>query len=142
MQRSIVRVFCIVCLPFLLTGAGCGDGRVAVEGEVTFDGQPVEKGTIAFEPADGAGPMAGGEIQDGRYVLSGDAAVIPGEKIVRITAVRKTGRRLEAGPPEPPGTMVDELERYIPPEYNTQSTLTCEITADGRNQHDFAMESR
>lgn len=142
MLRSVTPVSVLVLLPLLWACAGCGDGRVTVRGEVTFDGQPVEKGVIAFEPADGAGPMAGGEIRDGKYVLSGDSAVTPGEKIVRITGVRKTGRKVEAGPPEPPGTMVEELERYIPRQYNSQTTLTCEVTADGRNQHDFVLESQ
>jgi len=139
-QRSILCVF--LTLPLLWACTGCGDGRVKVAGHVTFDGEPVEKGVIAFEPADGAGPMAGGEIRDGQYALSGDSAVTPGKKIVRITGVRKTGRQVEAGPPEPPGTMVDELERFIPPKYNQQSTLTCEVTPGGRNEHDFALQSQ
>lgn len=122
--------------------AGCGSGLVTVEGNVTFDGQPVAEGTIVFEPADGAGPTASGEIADGKYVLSGDSALAPGKKIVRITAVRKTGRQIESGPPSPPGTMVDEIERYIPDVYNTNSTLTCEVTSQGTNLHNFELASQ
>ena len=61
----------------------------------------------------GNGTTAGGEITGGRYSLSGDTGVSPGKKTVRITAVRKTGRRILAGPPEPPDKMVDEIERYF-----------------------------
>lgn len=129
---GLVAVGILVC-------TGCGSGLIAVEGNVSFDGQPVEQGSIVFEPADGKGPTAGGKIEGGGYKLSGDEGVVPGEKVVRITAVRKTGRQVEAGPPSPPGTMVDEIERYIPPNYNANSTLKCEVTAGGTNRHDFEL---
>jgi len=127
---------------WMLTSTGCGTGLVAVEGNVTFDGQPVEKGTIVFEPADGKGATTGGEINNGHYELSGDAGAPPGKKIVRITAVRKTGRKIPAGPPEPPDKMVDELKRYIPDLYNTNSTLSCEIVTGQKNQHHFDLKSQ
>lgn len=113
---------------------------MAVEGTVSYDGKPVEEGTISFAPADGQGPTAGGPIQNGKYHLAGESGVAPGKKIVRITAVRKTGRQVEAGPPQPPGTMVDEVEFYIPDIYNTKSTLTCEITPGAVNQHHFELK--
>lgn len=117
--------------------AGCGDDLVTVEGEVTFAGQPVQEGTISFEPADGQGTSTGGKIEGGRYCLSGDAAVQPGKKLVRIIGVRKTGRMIPAGTPAPAGTMVEEMERYIPTNYNTTSKLTCEVTPGETNLHNF-----
>jgi hypothetical protein len=119
---------------------GCGKGGATVEGRVTFDGQPVEAGTIVFEPADGAGPSAGGAIENGRYRLAGDAGVTPGKKTVRITAMRKTGRQIEEGPPAPPGTMVDEIEQFIPATYNTNSSLQVDVTG-GQSTHDFVLTS-
>lgn len=56
-------------ISLLLFAAGCGGGRANVEGQVTFDGQPVEQGTIVFEPVDGKGAAAGGTIQNGKYRL-------------------------------------------------------------------------
>lgn len=122
--------------------AGCGSGRSPVSGEVTFDGKPVQEGTITLEPADGQGQTTGGKIADGKYYLAGDAAPLPGKKTVRIFAVRKTGRRIPAGPPSPPDTMVEEIERYIPSAYNIQSILTCEITDQGAKQLDFPLKSQ
>lgn len=119
----------------LLLATGCSRG-VNVEGEVTFDGQPVESGSIVFEPADGQGPSFGGSIESGRYAVSGQSA---GSMIVRIRAVRKTGRQVESGPPDPPGTMVDEVEAYIPAVYNSQSTLTREVAPRGTTRHDFQL---
>lgn len=47
---------------------------MTAEGLVTIGGQPVENGWIRFAPAAGAGPAAGGTIEQGRY----RAAVPPG----------------------------------------------------------------
>lgn len=60
--------------------AGCGAAN-PVTGAVTYDGQPVAKGSITFVPADGKGPSSGGAIENGRYSIED---VPPGEKIVQI----------------------------------------------------------
>jgi hypothetical protein len=121
---------------------GCGGSNLAtVQGNVTFDGKPVEQGLIVFEPADGAGPVAGGTIQNGKYRLASEGGVVPGKMIVRISAVRATGRKVEAGPPAPPGKMVDEVSPYIPAIYNEKSTLTIQVAAGTVTQH-FELLSR
>ena len=124
--------------------AGCGPGRleVPIHGEVTFNGVPVEQGTISIEPADGKGKATGGEIKGGRYRLAAAAGPLPGTKIVRITAIRKTGRKTEGDSLTPKGVMLDELEQFIPEIYNTRSTLTCEVGKDLPAQIDFHLESR
>jgi hypothetical protein len=117
---------------------GCGGaGLATVEGTVTFDGQPVENGSIVFEPADGVGPATGGMIERGKYLLDGENRVPPGKKIIRITAARNTGKKVE---PMPGAPKVDEVEQFIPPAYNSASKLTCEVAA-GRGRHDFALTS-
>lgn len=120
---------------------GCGNARVPISGNVTFNGKPVDKGVITLEPADRNGPTTGGEIVDGKFKLIGNAAPLPGKKIVRISAVRKTGRKVPAGMPLPPGSMVDELEHYIPPIYDAKSNMTCEVSPDGSKEIDFALKS-
>lgn len=117
--------------------SGCGSGLTTVQGSISFDGEPVQEGSIAFEPLDGRGPVAGGAIQNGKYNLRCDSAVMPGTKKVRIIGVRKTGRKIEVGPPAPPGMMVDEVEHYIPNIYGPESTLTCEFVSGKVNQHNF-----
>lgn len=124
-------------LGLLVTGVGCGEGKVRVRGTVTFDGKPVDQGVISFDPADGRGPNTGGAIADGKFDLSGPAEATPGKKIVRIRASRPTGRKREHGPPAPPGTLVDELEAYIPAQYNENSTLTAEIVPGKVNELAF-----
>jgi hypothetical protein len=121
----------------LSTSVGCGDGKVRVQGTVTFDGKPVERGVISLDPADGKGSNTGGEIANGRFDLSREAAAAPGKKIVRIRAFRSTGRKIESGPPAPPGTLVDEIEAFIPARYNDNSTLTAEIIPGKVNEVNF-----
>ena len=140
---GLVAVWLAACV-------GCGKGLATVEGTVTFDGQPVDNGSIVFEPADGAGPTAGGKIEQGKYHLAGEGGVTAGKKIVRITAVRKTGRQVEgglsgaegAGGPSAPAGTVDEIEHFIPAIYNQQSTLTCEVVAGEANEHNFELKSQ
>lgn len=115
---------------------GCGGpGLSTVEGTVTFEGEPVGEGAIVFEPADGIGRAAGGTIRDGRYQLTGEAGVEPGPKIVRITASRKTGNKVE---PMPGAPEVDEVLPYIPAKYNQMSELTVDI-GEGIVTHNFEL---
>jgi hypothetical protein len=123
-----------------LTAGGCGSGKIAVNGSVLFAGKPIEEGMITFEPADGKGPTTGGPIAEGRYELVGEAGAQPGEKIVRIVALRKTGRMIPAGSPAPPGSMVAEVIQCIPGRYNDRSTLRVQITPVKANTHDFDLK--
>ena len=63
--------------------SGCGSSAY-ISGDVTYDGEPVEKGTITFLPADGKGASAGGVIEKGHYKAPN---VPPGAKIIKIEAV-------------------------------------------------------
>jgi hypothetical protein len=132
--------WCMIGVIVAVALAGCNNGRSPIEGAVTFDGKPVEEGVISLEPTDGQGPTTGGKIVDGKYELIGDAAPLPGKKLVRISAMRKTGRQI---PRQfaPPGTMIDETVTFIPGIYNTESTLTCEISRDGAKQINFNLKS-
>lgn len=137
-QKRVLTPFLSCTVVFLVTG--CGDGKVQVRGTVLFEGTPVEEGMIAFEPTDGKGPTTGGPIVGGSYDLKDKAASTVGEKIVRIVAVRKTGRKIPAGSPAPPGTMVDEMIQCIPKEFNDHSTMKVQVTAGKANILDFDLK--
>jgi hypothetical protein len=120
---------------------GCGGSLATVEGNVTFDGQPIEQGSIVFEPADGKGPVAGGNIQNGKYRLGPESKLAPGNKIVRISATRATGKKIPAGPPAPDNAMVDEVQQYIPANYNENSTLAVQLVP-GNGTENFELRSQ
>ena len=135
------RIFCLLAAIAAATLCpGCGHGRFPIQGEVTFDGKPVEEGTISLEPANGNGPTTGGKIVAGKYQLTGNAAPLPGKKIVRISAIRKTGRKV-ADNFKPAGATVDDVEPYIPAIYNSRSTLSCEVAGQTGNRLDFHLKS-
>src|SRR4051794_35389076 len=110
-EPRLARLPVAAALCFCLAGAGCGSGKITVEGNVTFAGKPVEEGTIVLEPADGQGLTCGGKIERGQYSLSGEAGTTPGRKIVRIRAFGKTGRKVPPGPLGPAGALVEETKQ-------------------------------
>jgi hypothetical protein len=123
----------MIAASWLLAAVGCGPSLVTVEGKVNLDGAPVDSGTISFAPADGKGQSIGGAIKDGSYRVQAEKPAALGAKNVAITAIRKTGKQIEAGPPAPAGTMVDEL-------LNVSHTGACQIV-DGTNQQNFEIKS-
>lgn len=77
-------------LVFLSVIVGCGRKEtVTWRGEVTFEGSPVEGGTVRFEPVGGKGQTAGASIVQGKYSVE----LIPGTYNVVITGNRQAGVR-------------------------------------------------
>lgn len=128
----------LACGAVLLVG--CDDGRVVIRGQVKYEDKPLEEGMITFEPADGKGPSTGEMIAGGKYELAGEKRAVPGDKIVRIVGMRATGRKIAAGSPSPPGTMIDEVIQCVPANYNDQTTLSITVTPGKANTHDFDLK--
>lgn len=75
-----------VAVGLFASAIGCGDSNLArVSGTVTYEGEPIEKGSINFLPVDGKGASAGGQIVAGKYEV---AEVPPGQKLVEVIAVK------------------------------------------------------
>lgn len=133
----------IVVLAALLLFTGCSQKRIPIYGLVSFDDKPVGEGSISLEPADGQGPTTGGKIVDGKYELTGDAAPLPGKMKVRITGMRKTGKKIRgASLASTTPIVIDEVEHYIPTVYNKQTTLVCDVSREGPRQIDFKLNSK
>lgn len=110
----------------LLAGAGCsGDGQVSVSGTVTAAGQPIDEGTIRFEPADGKGPSTGAAITAGNY----STRVTPGAKKVQIKGYQQVGEKKQ-NPADPSSPMVPVYEP------NVDANVTADIS-EGRSDLDF-----
>jgi hypothetical protein len=120
-RRLPLVVAAVSCLA-IVSCSGCSrqPPSAEVRGEVTFDGEPIENGSIAFQPADGVGPSAGGEIKRGLYCVR----VPPGRKRVEIHGSKRVGKR----PPTPENPVEEDIYReFIPPDYNLKSTLNEEV---------------
>jgi hypothetical protein len=136
----------VVTLGIVLAFTACDskNAPVRVWGDVTFDGEKVETGTIEFNPIDGTkGPQTGGTIKAGRYdVSAGVGPVAGGTYLMRITATAKTGKTT-SNPAAPAGPPVEVLKMYIPAQYNTKSTLKVTISPQASaNKFDFALTSK
>lgn len=135
---QISRFLPLTLAATLLFAVGCGDSgppRAAVQGSVSWNGSPVEVGTISFIPE--AGPAATADIVAGKYSLPQEEGATLATQTVQIFGIKDLGL-IEAGPPHPPGTKIEATEQYIPAKFNNSTKLTVEIM-EGDNQHDFAL---
>jgi hypothetical protein len=122
-------------LMLILMATGCGSSKPIMEGTVTLEGVPIEKGTIMLMPAGGKGQPAGGGIEAGRY----NFPATPGTLQVIIKANRKDGTMPDPMSPGS-GTMIDRYVNYVPERYNEKTELTVTIKP-GLNKHDFKLEA-
>jgi hypothetical protein len=93
---------------------------------VTWNGAPVESGFITFIPLDGTAAEAG-EIRDGQFEFEAR----PGNSRVEIQANKELGFNRSMNQPN--------IVQYLPPEFNTKSTLTKVVSPEGENVFDFEL---
>jgi len=121
----------IACASLIISATGCNRGPelAAVTGKVLYNGQPLQFGSVTFQPT--RGQPARGEIQsDGTFELStfslGDGAVVGSHK-VKIACYESQSPAFVKGPGE------QRLGRsLIPVKYTLfdQSGLTADVKPD------------
>jgi hypothetical protein len=82
----------------------------------------------------------GGVIKDGEYHIPQDKGLPPGTYRVEISAADKGGPKLQRSAPGQPA-MMTAAER-IPPDYNTDSKHTIEVSTSSDNHFDFDVVSK
>ena len=138
--RSLAWFLCLSATAMLVFVIGCkSSDRGAVQGAVTFAGDPVDQGGIAFIPAeDGAGTAlvrATGQIENGRYEFDDYRGPNPGKYRVELTWHKKTGKKV----PGEGGVMKDETNQVLPAKYNSASELTVDVKP-GLNTFNFDLK--
>ena len=133
---------CCLGLCVLLAGCGgskySGDQRFPLVGEVTFDGQPIDLGSISFIPASGGeGRASGGVITDGKYDVPEEKGANAGTYRVEIHWLKRTGKELLDAES---GEMYDERIEALPDKFHSSSELTVEVPLPA-NTHDFQLKS-
>jgi hypothetical protein len=114
---------------------GCGSGQTSVEGDVTYDGQPIGLGRIVFLPEDSEAVKRGGRFEGGHYKLLPPEGPPPGKHRVEIHWLKPTGKKYRNEFKEE----FDVTEEGLPDKYHKDSTLTATIKP-GKNTVDFRLE--
>lgn len=133
-----VRLSYISLFSLLLLGCGTGETYFPISGIVTLDEQPLKKGVITLFPA-GNGTTVGGEIIDGKFSLPRANGPTVGKYRVEIVAFKPSGKtELDVDL----NKQVDVETQFLPPIYNSKSTLSCEVRGDSNNEFEFKLRSK
>ncbi len=135
----MLRRSCLLLLAAVAT-LGCGgdpNGPQRVSGRVTFRGEPLDQGVIAFVDPSNSVQAGGALVRDGKYDIPAEHGLTPGKYQVTISSPSGssvTPEEYAAGK-----TAMTSQER-IAAKYNSESTLEAEVTAGGTNQFDFEVD--
>jgi hypothetical protein len=126
--------------PLMLFGLtiGCGDesNRVPVAGQVTWQQQPLDRGSIVFVPTEGhRGPKVGGEVVAGRYTVERQRGPSPGTYRVEVRS--DTGERPHSPTDKPAARSGKSANQAIPKEYNDNTKLKVTLKADDTRDVNF-----
>jgi hypothetical protein len=118
---------------FFLVPIACDSGpkMYDITGKVSFDGTPVAKGDITLRPEKPTTAPQGTSIKDGSFQLKA------GEGKYKVEII---STRVVPGKKGPMGE--DAIEEFIPPKYNTKTTLEAEVKSSGKNDFIFELNSK
>ncbi len=127
----------IACSLVLLTLLGCGgnpppytgETRFPIKGKVTFQGEPVNSGTIALIPEVPTQNPCGGEIVNGEYSIPDVKGPNKGSYQVQVFWYKPTGKKIKDADT---GEEIDEVEQVIPAKFNGATEIS--TTIDGANE--------
>ena len=136
---------CRILLPIIVVHSslmGCsgrpyeGEVRIPLSGKVTYDGKPIDGGTISFLPADESKRVSGGPLIQGAYSVPEEKGANPGSYRVEVRWPQPTGKKYKD-----PDTLetFNEQKESMPARYNTQSELKVEVSAT-QNTFDFDLK--
>jgi hypothetical protein len=128
----------VACVGVLLAGCAPSNpqGRLGISGKVTFEGRPLDQGTIQFTPLDSESGVGGGAmIQNGSYIVEAEKGLVPGKYRVRIFSAEGQGGAAE----EMPGMAEEAPKERIPANYNMDSALEADVSS-GNTTFDFSLE--
>jgi hypothetical protein len=129
----------------LLVVVGCGprSDRLAVSGDVTLDGAPLDQGSIRLTST-GTGKLfaSGAMIQNGEFFVPQEKGLPPGTYRVEISSPNTAAPPVvyKGAPGEP--TLPPTAPERIPAEYNSNSKHSVDVAADGDNHFKFDIISR
>jgi hypothetical protein len=107
---------------------GGGRGTVVVQGTLSFDGQPLQRGSIMFDPIKSDNSRVSAVIREGRFRTD----LEPGLKRGGAYVLRVYAYRLSSTQQEQVGdaTKVYVQEQFVPSRFNRDSGIRVDITPD------------
>jgi hypothetical protein len=133
----------LITLPTLPCGCGSRSDRLAVSGEVTLDGAPLDEGSIRLTSTGGGKLLASGAmIHDGKFHIPQEKGLPPGTYRVEMSSPDSKAPPVvyKSAPGEP--ALPPTAPERIPPEYNSQSKHTVEVSNGGDNDFKFDITRR
>lgn len=116
-------------------GAGDGKTRVALEGEIKLNGKALPTGLVSFLPTDEKGETAVAKIENGKYTIERANGPALGTYKVLINSRQPTGKKVRDT--DNPAQLVNEEREVVPPQYNSNSTISIEIKESGKQDFDL-----
>ena len=149
-MKVLWNYLCVALVSMSLAGCGTGgaDGLVAVTGTVTYEGSPLEDGTVGFAPVDPTvGQPANGKITNGKFTMLTSASspgVVPGDYKVRIVSLDLDSvQGLPPGVAPNPNTPPPEPASLIPKKYGDPNTSGLTVTvSSGMSELNFELDSK
>ena len=133
------------CLCIAVALLGCsrqeysGAKRYPLSGRVTYDGQPVDLGSISFLPIDGGEQrVSGGYIENGAYSVPEPQGANAGKYRVEIRWQKSTGKQIKD---QHSGESTDQRVEGLPAKFHTKSELTADVSAK-QTKFDFDLKSQ
>jgi len=140
------RYVCLLVAGLAISGCGGGDNlpRERIAGTVTLDGTPLADGNISFMPVDPATTSTdvGAIIARGAFDVPRDKGPVPGKYRVSISSTEETAAKAGKQAPQPGDGDAPLIRERIPAKYNSQTTLTAEVTKGGKNAFEFLLSSK
>lgn len=139
-MHTVLRLLILVLLVLPLVGCGRkyeGPKQYPLSGKVSYDGEPVDMGTISFLPAGEAKQrVSGGEIIEGAYSVPEERGANAGKYRVEIRWSKKTGTKYFDKELQLEN---DVRKEGLPPRFHEESELTAEVAAS-KTTFDFHLK--
>jgi hypothetical protein len=140
MNNSLLRLS-ILCLCVAIAGCSkpeySGAKRFPLSGKVTYEGQPIDVGSISFLPLEGNQRVSGGYIMNGEYSVPEAQGANPGKHRIEIRWQKLTGKKTRDPHSE---DVTEQRAEGLPPKYHKDSELTAEVSAN-QTKFDFDLKA-
>jgi len=115
-----------------------GAKRFPLSGKVTFDGEPIDVGSISFLPPDGGDQrVSGGYILNGEYSVPEAQGANAGKHRVEIRWQKLTGKKTRDRASE---ELTEQRAEGLSPKYHKDSILTADVSPT-QTRFDFDLKS-